>query len=102
VLARGRAVAAGPIARGADRGGAGATPDRRGDDRAVCRRPRAPRARALACRAMTRVLVLLCLVGAVAHANPKSRDFTRETRAVYAVAACGEPPPEPFDKRLIA
>ncbi len=47
-----------------------------------------------------RALVIVGLLASTAGAAP--RDFTPETRAVYAVAACGEPPPSSFDKRIVA
>jgi len=45
-------------------------------------------------------LAIVALLAGTASAAP--RDFTAETRAVYAVAACGESPPVGFDKRLVA
>ncbi len=47
-----------------------------------------------------RALAIVALLAANAAAAP--RDFTAETRAVYAVAACGEAPPPEFDKRVVA
>jgi hypothetical protein len=45
------------------------------------------------------VWVVLCVAGSV-QAAP--RDFTVEAKAVHGVAACGEPPPPSFDKRVVA
>ncbi len=36
------------------------------------------------------------------RAEAAPREFTGETRAVYAVAACGEAPPPSYDKRVVA
>ena len=47
-----------------------------------------------------RSLAIVALLTSTATATP--RDFTPETRAVYAVAACGEATPSPFDKRMVA
>jgi hypothetical protein len=52
---------------------------------------------------MKRVLVAVgLLVGSIASAYAGPRDFTKETRAVYAVAACGDAAPEGYDKRIVA
>ncbi len=45
-------------------------------------------------------IAVVLLTARSAAATP--RDFTAETRAVYAVAACGEAPPRAFDKRIVA
>jgi len=47
--------------------------------------------------------VICALVAAFAgRARAAPRDFTPETRALYAVVACGEPPPADFDARVVA
>jgi hypothetical protein len=47
-----------------------------------------------------RALAIVAWLTSTVAAAP--RDFTPETRAVYAVAACGEPAPKEFDTRMVA
>jgi len=49
------------------------------------------------------VVAAVCLVIHLASARADApRDFTREVRTLYAVAACGEPPPAGFDAATVA
>lgn len=54
-------------------------------------------------RALAIAVLAVLLSSSGARADPPApRDFAAEIRAVYAVAACGEPPPAGFDKKLVA
>jgi hypothetical protein len=50
---------------------------------------------------MIRVLVCVLLVSSRAFADAP-RDYSREVRTLYAVAACGEAPPAAFDAKVVA